>query len=54
MCIRDSYVVLTNPDDEGEIIVESLLTGERRCDSTKVWIKIGYAGVNLLEGEEEF
>ena len=48
------YVVLTNPDEEGEIIVESLLTGERRCDSTKVWIKIGYAGINLLEGEEEF
>ena len=47
------YVVLTNPDEEGEIIVESLLTGNRRCDSTKVWIKIGYAGINLLEGEEE-
>ena len=47
------YVVLTNPDEEGEIIVESLLTGKRRCDSTKAWIKIGYAGINLLEGEEE-
>ena len=47
------YVALTNPDEEGEIIVESLLTGKRRCDSTKAWIKIGYAGINLLEGEEE-
>ena len=46
------YVVLTNPDEEGEIIVESLLTGERRCDSIKAWIKIGYAGINLFEGEE--
>ena len=47
------YVALTNPDEEGEIIVESLLTGKRRCDSIKAWIKIGYAGINLLEGEEE-
>jgi len=30
------------------------LTGKRRCDSTKAWIKIGYAGINLLEGEEEY
>ena len=47
------HIVLTNPDEEGEIIVESLLTGKRRCDSTKAWIKIGYAGINILEGEEE-
>ena len=53
------YVVLANPeieDDGDEIVLVSLVTGEKKVwnYSTNAWIKIGYAGISLLEGVEEY
>ena len=45
------YQVIEIEDDGNEIVLVSLVTGERRCGTIHNWIKIGYAGV--LEIEEK-
>ena len=47
------HLVLSDPDEDDEILLESLITGERRCLPAKGWVKIGFAGISLLEPTEE-
>ena len=43
------YQVVEIEDDGEEIVLVSLVTGERRRGSIHCWIKIGYAGVLEIE-----
>jgi hypothetical protein len=47
------YQVIEVEDDGDEIVLVSLVTGERRCGSIHCWIKIGYAGVLEIEEKQE-
>ena len=47
------FLVLSSPDDEGEIFLENLSTGERKYFSEKGWVKVHSAGVGLLPSNGE-
>jgi len=47
------FVVLSNPDYEGEIFLENLSTGVRKYFSEKGWVKVHSAGVGLLPSNGE-
>ena len=47
------YQVIEIEDDGNEIVLVSLVTGERRCGTIHNWIKIGYAGVLEIEKGRE-